>query len=162
MPLSSPDHLNGTDDNADDIWDEQPPSDMTEMALTEELRQVQVQKCGLSLKYMYTKHMKPSCCVILSLISHQEQAGRVQTQLNEEELKNSKLLQQIARLEEQITVISQESDRKDEVEFSHLLHHRHKRGYVLSLFFFLFVLFVCQRAHGRTTVLIFMKLGGRL
>uniref|UniRef100_A0A8C4FC27 Kinesin motor domain-containing protein n=1 Tax=Dicentrarchus labrax TaxID=13489 RepID=A0A8C4FC27_DICLA len=81
VPLSSPDHLNGTDDNADDIWDEQPPSDMTEMALTEELRQVQVQKWGLSLK-----------C----------------TQLNEEELKNSKLLQQIAKLEEQIAVISQE------------------------------------------------------
>ncbi|XP_070776383.1 kinesin-like protein KIF15 [Enoplosus armatus] len=84
-PLSSPDHLNGTDNNADDIWSEQPPSDMTEMALTEELRQVQ------------------------------EQASRVQTQLNEEELKNSKLLQQIAKLEEQITVISQESDRKDEL-----------------------------------------------
>lgn len=85
LPLSSPDHLNGTDGNADDIWDEQPPSDMTEMALTEELRQVQ------------------------------EQTSRVQTQLNEEELKNSKLLQQIAKLEEEITVISQESDRKDEL-----------------------------------------------
>ena len=43
VPLSSPEHLNGTDNNADDIWAEQPPSDMTEMALTEELRQVQVQ-----------------------------------------------------------------------------------------------------------------------
>ncbi|XP_026194642.1 kinesin-like protein KIF15-A [Anabas testudineus] len=84
VPLSSPDHLNGTD-NTGDIWDEQPPSDMTEMALTEELRQVQ------------------------------EQATRVQTQLNEEELKNSKLLQQIAKLEEQITVIAQESDHKDEL-----------------------------------------------
>uniref|UniRef100_A0A7N6BFY2 Kinesin motor domain-containing protein n=1 Tax=Anabas testudineus TaxID=64144 RepID=A0A7N6BFY2_ANATE len=86
VPLSSPDHLNGTD-NTGDIWDEQPPSDMTEMALTEELRQVQ------------------------------EQATRVQTQLNEEELKNSKLLQQIAKLEEQITVIAQESDHKDEVNY---------------------------------------------
>ncbi|XP_038584818.1 kinesin-like protein KIF15-A [Micropterus salmoides] len=85
VPLSSPDHLNGTDSNADDIWAEQPPSDMSEMALTEELRQLQ------------------------------EQASRVQTQLNEEELKNSKLLQQIAKLEEQITVLSQESDRKDEL-----------------------------------------------
>uniref|UniRef100_A0A8P4FYN7 Kinesin motor domain-containing protein n=1 Tax=Dicentrarchus labrax TaxID=13489 RepID=A0A8P4FYN7_DICLA len=85
VPLSSPDHLNGTDDNADDIWDEQPPSDMTEMALTEELRQVQ------------------------------EQTSRVQTQLNEEELKNSKLLQQIAKLEEQIAVISQECAHKDEL-----------------------------------------------
>uniref|UniRef100_A0A4W6FIQ5 Kinesin family member 15 n=1 Tax=Lates calcarifer TaxID=8187 RepID=A0A4W6FIQ5_LATCA len=84
VPLSSPEHLNGTGNGADDIWNEQPPSDMSEMALTEELRQVQ------------------------------EQASRVQTQLNEEELKNSKLLQQIAKLEEQITVISQESDRKDE------------------------------------------------
>ncbi|KAM7403058.1 hypothetical protein PAMA_003808 [Pampus argenteus] len=84
VPLSSPDHLNGTDNNADDIWSEQPPSDMTEMALTEELRQVQ------------------------------EQASRVQTQLGEEEIKNSKLLQQIAKLEEQIAVLSQESDRKDE------------------------------------------------
>ncbi|KAM7375859.1 hypothetical protein PAMP_005625 [Pampus punctatissimus] len=84
VPLSSPDHLNGTDNNADDIWSEQPPSDMTEMALTEELRQVQ------------------------------EQASRVQTQLGEEEIKNSKLLQQIAKLEEQIAVISQEFERKDE------------------------------------------------
>uniref|UniRef100_A0A8C4FA53 Kinesin-like protein n=1 Tax=Dicentrarchus labrax TaxID=13489 RepID=A0A8C4FA53_DICLA len=92
VPLSSPDHLNGTDDNADDIWDEQPPSDMTEMALTEELRQVQ------------------------------EQTSRVQTQLNEEELKNSKLLQQIAKLEEQIAVISQECAHKDEVESPHVSH----------------------------------------
>uniref|UniRef100_A0A8D3BLL4 Kinesin-like protein n=1 Tax=Scophthalmus maximus TaxID=52904 RepID=A0A8D3BLL4_SCOMX len=50
VPLSSPDHLNGTDNNADDIWDEQPPSDMAEMALTEELRQVQVNYCELYLK----------------------------------------------------------------------------------------------------------------
>ncbi|XP_028251152.1 kinesin-like protein KIF15 [Parambassis ranga] len=82
VPLSSPEHLNGTDE---DIWDEQPPSDMAEIALTEELRKVQ------------------------------EQASRVQTQLNEEESKNSKLLQQIAKLEEQITLMSQESDRKDEL-----------------------------------------------
>uniref|UniRef100_A0A8D2ZK60 Kinesin motor domain-containing protein n=1 Tax=Scophthalmus maximus TaxID=52904 RepID=A0A8D2ZK60_SCOMX len=78
VPLSSPDHLNGTDNNADDIWDEQPPSDMAEMALTEELRQVQ------------------------------EQASRVQSQLNDEELNNSKLLQQIAKLEEQIAQLSSE------------------------------------------------------
>uniref|UniRef100_A0A671WCY4 Kinesin family member 15 n=1 Tax=Sparus aurata TaxID=8175 RepID=A0A671WCY4_SPAAU len=86
VPLSSPEHLNGTNGEGDDIWDEEPPSDMTEMALTEELRQVQVQKCGLWLQY-----------------------------LNEEELKSSKLLQQIAKLEEQITLMSQESDLKDEV-----------------------------------------------
>ncbi|XP_067470314.1 kinesin-like protein KIF15 [Thunnus thynnus] len=84
VSLSSPDHLNGMNNNPDDIWAEEPPSDMTEMALTEELRQVQ------------------------------EQASHVQTQLGEEEIKNSKLLQQIAKLEEQIAVMSQESDRKDE------------------------------------------------
>uniref|UniRef100_A0A665WJJ3 Kinesin-like protein n=1 Tax=Echeneis naucrates TaxID=173247 RepID=A0A665WJJ3_ECHNA len=89
VPLSSPEHLNGVDNNGDGIWEEQPPSDMTEMALTEELRQVQ------------------------------EQASRVRIQLNEEELKNNKLLQQIAKLEEQIMVISQESEHKDEVH--HLL-----------------------------------------
>ncbi|XP_047466800.1 kinesin-like protein KIF15-A isoform X2 [Mugil cephalus] len=82
--LSSPDHLNGRD-NGGDIWAEQPPLDMGEMALTEELRQVQ------------------------------EQASRVQVQLDEEEQKNRKLQQQIAKLEEQVTVISQESDRKDEL-----------------------------------------------
>lgn len=85
VPLSSPEHLNGTDSNADDIWTEQPPSDMSEMALTEELRQVQ------------------------------EHASNVQSQLNEEELKNSKLMQQIAKLEEQIALITQESERKDEL-----------------------------------------------
>lgn len=44
--------------------------------------------------------------------------SRVQAQLNEEELKNSKLLQQIAKLEEQITMLSQESDHKDEVKLT--------------------------------------------
>uniref|UniRef100_A0AAQ5XES0 Kinesin motor domain-containing protein n=1 Tax=Amphiprion ocellaris TaxID=80972 RepID=A0AAQ5XES0_AMPOC len=86
VPLSSPDHLKDEDNKAENIWAEQPPSDMGEMALTEELRQVQ------------------------------DQASRVQTQLNEEELKNSKLLQQIAKLEEQITMMSQEADQKDESE----------------------------------------------
>ncbi|XP_038142186.1 kinesin-like protein KIF15-B [Cyprinodon tularosa] len=80
--FSSPEHLNGID-NDGDISSEQPPSDMREMALTEELRQVQVK------------------------------VSRVQTQLNEEERNNSKLLQQIAKLEEQIAVISQESDQKE-------------------------------------------------
>lgn len=83
VPLSSPEHLNGNDSDGD-IWSEPPPSDMTEMALTEELRHVQ------------------------------EHASRVQTLFNEEELKNSKLTQQIAKLEEQISVISQESAHKDE------------------------------------------------
>uniref|UniRef100_I3KW60 Kinesin family member 15 n=1 Tax=Oreochromis niloticus TaxID=8128 RepID=I3KW60_ORENI len=85
VPLSSPEHLNGTDNNEDGIWSEQPPSDMTEMALTEELRQVQVKQCGF-----------------------------LSAQLNEEELKNSKLLQEIAKLEEQVAVITQETDHKDE------------------------------------------------
>ncbi|XP_029983240.1 kinesin-like protein KIF15 isoform X2 [Sphaeramia orbicularis] len=84
VPLSSPEHLNGTENKENDIWSELPPSSMTEMALTEELCQVQ------------------------------EQAGNVQTQLDEVELKNSKLLQEIAKLEEQISVMSQESKEKDE------------------------------------------------
>ncbi|KAM6969130.1 kinesin-like protein KIF15 [Tautogolabrus adspersus] len=85
VPLSSPEHLNGTDDGGDDIWSEQPPSDMAEMALTEELRQVQ------------------------------EQTSHVRLQLSDEEMKNHKLLQHIAKLEEQIAVMSQESARKDEL-----------------------------------------------
>ncbi|KAM3871379.1 kinesin-like protein KIF15 [Diretmus argenteus] len=87
VPFSSPDHLNGIEDNVEDIRIQQPPPEMTELAceaLTEELQQVQ------------------------------EQASRVQTQLDEEELKNHKLLQQIAKLEEQIAMISQESNRKEE------------------------------------------------
>lgn len=51
-------------------------------------------------------------------LSPQEQASRVQTQLGEEEIKNSKLLQQIAKLEEQNALISQESECKDEVGYS--------------------------------------------
>lgn len=39
----------------------------------------------------------------------------MQTQLNEEELKNSRLVQQIAKLEEQISVLTQQCDHKDEV-----------------------------------------------
>ncbi|XP_033967309.1 kinesin-like protein KIF15 isoform X2 [Pseudochaenichthys georgianus] len=85
VPFSSPEHLNGSDHGTDDLWSEPPPSDMAEMAVTEELCQVQ------------------------------EQASHFQTQFNEEELKNSKLQQQIAKLEEQITVMSQESDHKDEL-----------------------------------------------
>ncbi|XP_055087286.1 kinesin-like protein KIF15-B [Periophthalmus magnuspinnatus] len=77
VPFSSPEHLNGSENN-EDIWNEQPPTEMTEMALTEELRQVQ------------------------------DQAGLVQSQLDEAELKNGKLLQEISRLEEQITLLSEE------------------------------------------------------
>ncbi|CAG5866434.1 unnamed protein product [Menidia menidia] len=84
VPLASPEHLNGNDDDGENIWAEQPPSDMTEMALTEELRHVQ------------------------------DQVSQFQTQLNEEELKNSKLLQQVAKLEEHIAMKSKEADHKDE------------------------------------------------
>ncbi|XP_057715378.1 kinesin-like protein KIF15 isoform X1 [Corythoichthys intestinalis] len=84
IPLSSPEHLNGSVNNPVDIWAEPPPSDTTEMALTEELRQVQVQ------------------------------ASQIRAQLGEEELKNSRLMQQIAKLEEQIHVISHESALKEE------------------------------------------------
>lgn len=44
MPLSSSEHLNWTEDNGEDIWSEEPPSDMAEMAITEKLHQVQVQR----------------------------------------------------------------------------------------------------------------------
>uniref|UniRef100_A0A8C5CVS2 Kinesin motor domain-containing protein n=1 Tax=Gadus morhua TaxID=8049 RepID=A0A8C5CVS2_GADMO len=77
--LSSPEHLNG--DEMNDIRHEQPPPEMTELAceaLTEELQQVQ------------------------------EQADRVQTQLAEEEMKGTKLLQQIAKLDEQVALMGQE------------------------------------------------------
>ncbi|KAK7904386.1 hypothetical protein WMY93_016993 [Mugilogobius chulae] len=84
VPFSSPEHLNGSDIN-EAIWDEPPPNEMTEMALTEELRQVQ------------------------------DQAGHVRSQLDEAELKNGKLLQEISRLEEQITLLSEESNSKDEL-----------------------------------------------
>ncbi|CAG10556.1 unnamed protein product, partial [Tetraodon nigroviridis] len=88
VPLASPEHLNWTEDNGDDIWSEEPPLDMAEMAITEELHQVQ------------------------------EQANNVQTQLNEAELKNSKLLQQISKLEEQISVMSQECSQKEQLLFT--------------------------------------------
>lgn len=57
------------------------------------------------------------------LISFQEQASKVQTQLNEEEMKNSRLVQQIAKLEEQISVLSQQCDHKDEVRLPVLTSH---------------------------------------
>uniref|UniRef100_A0A674E3M3 Kinesin family member 15 n=1 Tax=Salmo trutta TaxID=8032 RepID=A0A674E3M3_SALTR len=88
VPLSSPDHLNGRgDEDVDDIQSEQPPPAMTEMvceALTEELQQVQ------------------------------EQASQVQTLLDQEELKSRKLLQQIVKLEEQVTRQIEEFRCKDE------------------------------------------------
>lgn len=55
--------------------------------------------------------------MLYRIFLNQEQASRVQTRLDEEELKSRKLLQQIAKLEEQVTVMSQESDRKEEVGY---------------------------------------------
>ncbi|KAM9355767.1 kinesin-like protein KIF15 isoform 2-T2 [Pholidichthys leucotaenia] len=85
VPHFSPELLKEMEEKPESIWAEDPPSDMTEMALIEELRQVQ------------------------------EQVSHVQTQLNEEELKNSRLLQQTVKLEEQIGVLSQDSEHKDEL-----------------------------------------------
>jgi len=48
----------------------------------------------------------------------QEQADIVQTRLADEEMKSGKLLQQIAKLEEQVAVMSQESGRMDKVGLS--------------------------------------------
>lgn len=84
---------------------------------------------------------------------YQEQTSRVQTQLNEEELKNSKLLQQIAKLEEQITVISQESVHKDEVEFLLVPHLLLSYQNV-----FLFDVWVFQKNMPLTQLLIFLIL----
>ncbi|KAM6961222.1 kinesin-like protein KIF15 [Aplochiton taeniatus] len=89
VPLSSPFHLNGGGAQYhEDIQSEQPPQEMTEMAceaLTEELQQVQ------------------------------EQAGHVQCRLEEEELKNRKLLQQVTRLEEHIATVTQEAGCREEL-----------------------------------------------
>ncbi|XP_016408072.1 kinesin-like protein KIF15-A isoform X1 [Sinocyclocheilus rhinocerous] len=90
VPLSSPDHLNGQDENihVDDIQSEQPPPEMSELAceaLTEELKQMQ------------------------------EQALLVQGQLDEEEAKNRKLLQQISKLEEQVTIAAEKSSHTEEM-----------------------------------------------
>ncbi|XP_043083993.1 kinesin-like protein KIF15-A [Puntigrus tetrazona] len=90
VPLSSPEHLNGQDDNVDvdDIQNEQPPPEMNDLAceaLAEELKQVQ------------------------------EQTLRVQSQLDEEEAKNRKLLQQIGKLEEQLTTTTEKSSRTEEM-----------------------------------------------
>ncbi|XP_048014235.1 kinesin-like protein KIF15-A isoform X2 [Megalobrama amblycephala] len=90
VPLCSPDHLNGQaeDIDVDDIQNEPPPPEMNELAceaLTEELKQMQ------------------------------EQALRVQGQLDEEEAKNRKLLQQISKLEEQVTIGTEKSSRTEEM-----------------------------------------------
>uniref|UniRef100_A0A3P8ZW28 Kinesin motor domain-containing protein n=1 Tax=Esox lucius TaxID=8010 RepID=A0A3P8ZW28_ESOLU len=89
VPLSSPEHLNqnqGEDEDMDDIRSEQPPPEMTEMA-----------------------------CVALTEELQLEQASLVQTRLDQEELKSRKLQQQIAMLEEQVTGLIEESNRKDQL-----------------------------------------------
>ncbi|MCI4376907.1 hypothetical protein PGIGA_G00193830 [Pangasianodon gigas] len=89
VPLSSPEHLNGHggDSELEDIESEQPPPAMSELAceaLTEELKQMQ------------------------------EQMTRLKSQLDEEEAKNRKLLQQISKLEEQVTTATEQSTRRAE------------------------------------------------
>ncbi|XP_060781115.1 kinesin-like protein KIF15 [Neoarius graeffei] len=87
VPLSSPEHLNGHDSELEDIESEQPPPAMSELAceaLTEELKQMQ------------------------------EQMTRLKNQLDEEEAKNRKLLQQISKLEEQATTATEQSTRRAE------------------------------------------------
>ena len=63
MPLASPEHLNGEEGSMDDICNEQPPPEMTELAceaLTEELQQVQVKWYNQSSSHMSSsyKHYK--------------------------------------------------------------------------------------------------------
>ncbi|XP_031435804.1 kinesin-like protein KIF15-A [Clupea harengus] len=91
VPLASPEHLNGYGDpeeSPEDLHNEQPPLEMNELAceaLSEELRLVQ------------------------------EQAVCVKNQLDDEEAKSRKLLQQISKLEEQIATATEESRRKEEL-----------------------------------------------
>lgn len=132
VPLSSPDHLNVNgrgDEDVDDIQSEQPPPAMTEMAceaLTEELQQVQVQHPGL-ITYKtdnVTLYFSFSWwnLQIYFPFAWQEQASQVQTLLDQEELKSMKLLQQIVKLEEQVTGMIEEFSCKDEVgNFCHVL-----------------------------------------
>ena len=56
----------------------------------------------------------------------QEQADRVQTQLAEEEMRSAKLLQQIAKLDEQVAVMGQELGRKDQVGLSPMTTKKEK------------------------------------
>ncbi|XP_046903869.1 kinesin-like protein KIF15-B [Hypomesus transpacificus] len=87
VPLSSPDHLSGGVEDLDGILSEQPPPQMEDVceALTEELQQVQ------------------------------DQASRIQSQLDDEELQNRKLLQQITKLQEQVALMSEDSARQQEL-----------------------------------------------
>uniref|UniRef100_W5UAD6 Kinesin-like protein KIF15-A n=1 Tax=Ictalurus punctatus TaxID=7998 RepID=W5UAD6_ICTPU len=89
VPLSSPEHLNGHggESEPEDLDSEQPPPAMSELAceaLTEELKQMQEQMTGLK------------------------------SQVDEEEAKNRKLLQQISKLEEQVSTATEQSTRTAE------------------------------------------------
>ncbi|KAI4885619.1 hypothetical protein NFI96_019061, partial [Prochilodus magdalenae] len=89
VPLASPEHLNGHagDHELEDIHAEQPPPEMSEVAceaLTEELKQMQ------------------------------DQVNRLKGQLDEEGAKNVKLLQQISKLEEQVSSATEQSTRREE------------------------------------------------
>ncbi|KAK1791309.1 hypothetical protein P4O66_013322, partial [Electrophorus voltai] len=89
VPLSSPEHLNGNagEHEMEDIQSEQPPPEMSELAfeaLTEELKQMQ------------------------------EQVSHLKGQLDEEEVKNRKLLQQISKLEEQVSTATEQSTRREQ------------------------------------------------
>ncbi|XP_072532827.1 kinesin-like protein KIF15 [Salminus brasiliensis] len=89
VPLASPEHLNGHSEEGEleDIHSEQPPPEMSELAceaLTEELKQMQ------------------------------DQISRLKGQLDEEGAKNVKLLQQISKLEEQVTTATEQSARREE------------------------------------------------
>ncbi|XP_028821663.1 kinesin-like protein KIF15 isoform X2 [Denticeps clupeoides] len=91
VPLSSPEHLKGhtpPEEEEECIQNEPPPPEMTEVAceaLTEELRLVQ------------------------------EQSSYVQNQLHEEEAKSRNLLQKISKLEEQVTMATEEASRTDKM-----------------------------------------------
>ncbi|XP_062378066.1 kinesin-like protein KIF15 [Sardina pilchardus] len=91
VPLSSPEHLNGygePPETPEGLQNEQPPVEMNELAceaLTEELRLVQ------------------------------EKAVKVKNQLDDEETKSRRLLQQISKLEEHIATAAQESGRREEL-----------------------------------------------
>lgn len=91
VPLSSPEHLNGhgeAPETPEGLQNEQPPLEMNELAceaLTEELRLMQ------------------------------EQAVSVKSQLDEEEAKARKLLQQISKLEEQVSTAAEDSRRREEL-----------------------------------------------
>uniref|UniRef100_A0A8C9ZBR7 Kinesin family member 15 n=1 Tax=Sander lucioperca TaxID=283035 RepID=A0A8C9ZBR7_SANLU len=107
VPLSSPDHLNGTCNSADNIWTESPPSDMAEMALTEELRQVQVHQLLIELK-CYVKSILfdvcqlfrvPNCSLHLMQLLSSERANRNRDQLNLQETVSE--LQQSLQSEQQ-------------------------------------------------------------